>query len=184
MNHVAIDSLPSNPHADADRRDLTDQLETAGLAINRFVLEPGEWCSSLHAHEDQEEVFVVLSGTLTVETLDGETTVGANEAVRFAPGESHAGRNDDGSDGDVELLALDAPRDSEAICIPLDCPDCGEVGLAPEMDDGPVLICPDCGGETDATCPECGSPEMKATVPEGRDAPVGVCQECGAVDAN
>lgn len=196
MNHVAIDDLPPNPHADADRRDLTDPLDAAGIALNRFTLAPGEWVSGLHAHEDQEEVYVVLAGTLTVETLDGERTVGGDEAVRFAPGEYHAGRNEARGDRDsddrvdaadvagdvVELLALGAPRHTEVIRIPLACPDCGGVGLDPRMGDGgPVLHCPDCGGEADATCPECRSPEMLATVPEGRESPVGVCQDCGAV---
>lgn len=180
MNHVAVDDLPSNPHADADRRDLTNPLDAASIALNRFTLAPGEWASGLHAHEDQEEVYVVLDGTLTVETLEGCSAVAADEAVRFAPGEYHAGRN--GGDDPVTLLALGVPRDSEAVRIPLDCPDCGRMGLRPAMDDdGPVLGCPDCLGRADAACPDCGSDAMRATVPDGEEEPAGVCQDCGAV---
>lgn len=180
MQRVAIDDVGPHPRLDADRRDLTDPLDTDGLALNRFTLAPGEWCSGLHCHEDQEEVYVVFDGSLTVETLDGESTLGADEAVRFAPGEYHAGRND--GDERVRLLALGAPRDTEAIRIPLACPDCGQIGLRPGMgDDGPVLGCPDCLGETSAVCGDCGSAEMRATVPQGRDRPAGVCQDCGAV---
>lgn len=181
MRKVAVDDLPTNPHADADRRDLTDPLDAAGVALNRFSLEPGEWASGLHAHDDQEEVYVVIAGELTVERLDGTTTLEADEAARFAPEEHHAARNE--GDADAELLALGAPRDSEVVRIPLDCLDCDARGLRPAMDDeGPALVCPDCGAERDATCPECGSPEMMATVPGGREDPVGVCRACGAVD--
>lgn len=179
MQRVAIDAVDPASHLDADRRDLAAPLSTDGLALNRFVLDPGEWCSGLHCHEDQEEVYVVLDGTLTVETLEGCSAVAAAEAVRFAPGEYHAGRND--GDDPVTLLALGVPRDSEAVRIPLDCPDCGRMGLRPSIgDDGPVLGCPDCLGRADATCPDCGSDAMRATVPDGREEPAGVCQDCGA----
>jgi uncharacterized cupin superfamily protein len=180
MQRVAFDDVDPHPQLDTDRRGLTDPLDADGLALNRFTLAPGEWCSGLHCHEDQEEVYVVLDGTLTVETLDGDHSLDTDEAARFAPGEYHAGRND--GDEPVRLLALGTPRESEAIRVPLGCPDCGQVGLRPAMgEDGPILGCPDCLGETAATCDDCGSTEMRATVPEGRDRPAGVCQECGAV---
>lgn len=185
MQRVTIDAADRNPHLDADRRDLTGPLGTDGLALNYYRLEPGEWASGLHCHEDQEEVYVVLDGEVTVETLAGgsddnptEAVIGADEAVRFAPGEYHACRNE--ADRSATLFALGAPRDSEVVRIPLDCPDCGRTGLRPATgDDGPVLGCPDCLGEVEATCPDCGSAAMRATVPDDGDAPAGVCQNCG-----
>ncbi len=39
----------------------------------------------VHEHERQEEVFVVLEGTLDVDTPDGITEVAAGGAVRIAP---------------------------------------------------------------------------------------------------
>lgn len=186
MQRVVIDAVEPDPRLDADRRTLAEPLDAGGLALNRYTLAPGEWTSGLHCHEDQEEVYVVLDGELTVETVDPsadeavETVVAGDEAVRFAPGEYHSGRND--GDGRVRLLALGAPRESEAVRIPLACPDCGHEGLRPGTgDDGPMLGCPDCRGETEASCPDCGSAAMRATVPDGGTTPAGVCQDCGAV---
>jgi len=51
------------------------------------------------------------SGEATVETMDGEATVGEAALIRFATGEFQSGKND--SDGQVVTFAMSAPRDSE-----------------------------------------------------------------------
>jgi hypothetical protein len=58
---------------------------TEHVAINHYQVPAGEGLpSGLHAHYDQEEVFVVLAGEATFETLrEGEVTVGARAAIRF-----------------------------------------------------------------------------------------------------
>lgn len=71
---------------------------------------------------DQEEIFVVIDGEATFETLECEVTVGKCEAIRFAPGEFQSGKNE--SDGELTVLAMGAPRDTEDIRIPADCPEC------------------------------------------------------------
>ncbi|MFC7195594.1 hypothetical protein ACFQL4_14785 [Halosimplex aquaticum] len=98
--------------------------------------------SGLHTHADQEEIFLVVDGTATFETLPEsdppsdpadpprtgrEVTVDAGEAVRFAPGEYQSGYNR----GETDLLAfaVGAPRESTDVRVPVRCPECGGADL-------------------------------------------------------
>ncbi len=59
-------------------------LGVSSFGMNQIVLRPGER-GRIHAHERQEEVFVVLRGTLTVE-IEGEGhDLGTDEVMRIAP---------------------------------------------------------------------------------------------------
>jgi len=153
MEHVSIDEVdPVAMGADIDRRGLSDPLSTTNLAVNHYRLTPGERLSgSLHTHTDQEEVFVVIEGEATFERLDDDdVTVGAGEAVRFGPGEYQSGVND--GDGELRVLGLGAPRDSEDVRVPQSCPECGHENLRilpTEDGEGFVTVCPECGTEAD-----------------------------------
>jgi mannose-6-phosphate isomerase-like protein (cupin superfamily) len=153
VEHVSIDDVePSATERGIDRRKLAGPLDTSNLAINRYVLEPGEqFAESLHAHMDQEEVFVVLKGEVTFELRDSGVTIGEDDVVRFAPGEFQLGKND--SEGRVVALALGAPCDSKDVRIAripgigeIACPECGRNDMR-IPNEGIDLICPDCGAE-------------------------------------
>ena len=151
MEKVSIDDIEANAFgSDIDRRGLSDPLGMTDFALNRYRLDPGErFSGGLHAHMDQEEVFVILEGEATFETMDGEVTVGEAEVIRFAPGEFQSGKND--SDGEVVAFAMGAPRDSEDVRLPQDCPECGHDNVrAIPGDDGFDLQCPECGAELDS----------------------------------
>lgn len=180
METVAIDDIEASATGwESDRRGLSDALGTTDVAINRYTVTPGgRLGGGLHAHGDQEEVFVVVDGEATFETMDGDVVVGAGEAVRFAPGEYQSGRND--SDRPLTVFALGAPRDSDDVRIPLACSDCDYGYLHPSLVDGAeVLLCPECGAESSAACPDCGRDAMFATIPEDEAEPVGLCRNCG-----
>ena len=149
MEKVTIDDVePSAFGRDIDRRGLSDPLGATDVAVNRYRLAPGErFSGGLHAHMDQEEVFLIVEGEATFETLDDEITVGAGEAIRFAPGEYQSGYND--GDGELLAFALGAPRETEDVRIPRECPDCGNDNMrAIPGDDGFDLVCPECGAES------------------------------------
>ena len=151
MEKVSIGDVEPNAFgSDIDRRGLSDPLETTDFALNRYRLDPGErFSGGMHAHMDQEEVFVIVEGEATFETMDGEVTVGEAEVIRFAPGEFQSGKND--SDGEVLAFAMGAPRDSEDVRLPQNCPECGHDNMrAIPGDDGFDLQCPDCGAELDS----------------------------------
>lgn len=157
MERVSVDDLdlfdhpvPSVPGG----RPVGDALGVEGFAMNHYDLAPGETLSGgMHTHEDQEEVFYVLSGTVTFETPDDAFEVPAGDAVRFAPGEYQHGRND--TDGRVQVLALGAPRETEELRALLPCPECGEEAELeveiPDSRDAVVVTCPECGAETKMT---------------------------------
>jgi uncharacterized cupin superfamily protein len=186
MEKVAISEVePGESETSIERRGLSDPLGTTDVAINRYRLAPGEgFPGGLHAHVDQEEIFLVVEGEATFETLDGETLDGevvvkAGEAIRFAPGDFQTGRND--SDAETVAFALGAPRDSDDVRVPLPCPECGYDDLRPELSEGEeVLVCPDCNAEADAACPECGGTNVRAIIGEDGETPVGFCSDCGA----
>lgn len=148
MEHITISEVnPLEFDADRDLRRLSDPLDTEDVAINHYTLAPGEaFSDGMHAHMDQEEVFLVVEGTATFETPDGTHKVNEGEAVRFAPGEYQQGRNE--GDGELRAFALGAPKESTALRVPGTCPECGHEGIAVVRgDDGPRLECPECGAE-------------------------------------
>jgi len=91
-------------------------LGVSSFGINQMVLEPGQRMR-IHRHKVQEEVFVVLSGTLTIAFEDGEQDFGPEELVRIAPEVRRQMLNR--GPGRVSFLALGGygehePRDAEA----------------------------------------------------------------------
>lgn len=155
MQKVTVDDIEPAPYdADlhTDRRDLTEPLNAANVAIVRYALAPGErFSGSVHTHMDQEEIFVVLAGEAAFETRSEEVAVEAGEAIRFGPGEFQSGRN--AGEGELVALALGAPRDSDDIRIAsipvldedISCPECGHDHMR-LGDDG--LVCPECAATT------------------------------------
>jgi uncharacterized cupin superfamily protein len=132
-------------------RPLTDALGLSDFAMNYYELEPGEsFAYGFHAHENQEEVFYVQSGTVTFETVEGEVDVGAGELVRFGPGEYQQGVNR--GDDRVVALAMGAPQDAGETEILRACEDCGErTPHRLELADGKnaiLTVCEECGRET------------------------------------
>lgn len=155
MQRVSIDDVTPEPHDErlhTDRRDLTPPLNTSDVAVVHYALAPGErFSGSVHAHMDQEEVFIVLSGEVTFETRSGGVSVAAGEAIRFAPGEFQSGHN--AGDSEAVALALGAPRDTDDVRIDripmldkdVSCPDCDHDHM--RAADG-RLVCPECGTTT------------------------------------
>lgn len=168
-------------------------LGTTDLAVVHYHLAPGVgFPSGLHAHYDQEEVFLVLAGVAVFEHLQPveswdddaptgrEVTVAASEAVRFAPGEFQTGRNPADASDDLVAIALGAPRESEDVRIPAACPDCDARALRLGTGgDAFTLDCPDCGGTFEpAPCTACGSDALAMRLDDD-DAPASRCDDCG-----
>ena len=63
---------------------LRRELGVTTFGLNQLILQPGQ-CGRIHRHEHQEEVIVVLEGTLTI-LIEGEPTdLGEGEMIRVAP---------------------------------------------------------------------------------------------------
>lgn len=60
-------------------------LGVTSFGINQMVLQPGQRMR-IHRHRRQEEVYLVLEGSLTVAIEGDETELGRGELMRVAPG--------------------------------------------------------------------------------------------------
>jgi mannose-6-phosphate isomerase-like protein (cupin superfamily) len=123
---------------------LRRRLGVSSFGFNQIVLQPGQR-GRIHRHQHQEEVYVVLEGTLTI-VLEGEDTdLGPHELIRVAPQVRRQLVNR--GPGRVVLLALGGatedwgphpPRDGEAFA---DWSDEGpvppqELSMPPDLEPG------------------------------------------------
>jgi mannose-6-phosphate isomerase-like protein (cupin superfamily) len=72
--------------ADTEERfvPLRRQLGVTSFGLNQIVLRPGER-GRIHCHGHQEEVYLVLEGTLTLLVQREQAELGAGELVRVGP---------------------------------------------------------------------------------------------------
>jgi mannose-6-phosphate isomerase-like protein (cupin superfamily) len=63
---------------------LRRQLGVTSFGMNQIVLQPRQR-GRIHRHDRQEEVYLVLEGTLSLLIEGEETTLGEGELVRVAP---------------------------------------------------------------------------------------------------
>lgn len=175
ISDVAVTSLSET----VELRSLQSTLDLEHMSVNHYHLAPETrlpW--GLHAHMDQEELFIVLDGSLTFETLSGTETVEAGDAIKFDPGEYHVGTNP--SDTPTTFLAIGAPTDSDDIRIPLPCANCDEPALRLQLsDEDGGLVCPTCGTTVDGRCSECGASELEVRPGNSHNELIDFCRECG-----
>jgi len=80
------------------------------VAINRFRAEPGEQLPlAYHYHEEQEEAFYVLSGTLHVKTPEGTLEAGPDHLITVEPDSPQFAYNPEDADDPVDVIAIGAP---------------------------------------------------------------------------
>ena len=84
---------------------LRAELGVSSFGINQIVLRPGQR-GRIHCHERQEEVYLVLDGTLALLVEGEETTLERGELIRVAPGVRRQLVNRGA--GPLHLLALGA----------------------------------------------------------------------------
>jgi len=65
-------------------RSLRRELGVAAFGMNLITLEPGQR-GRIHAHERQEEVYLVLEGELTLVVEEAEHALGRGGIVRVGP---------------------------------------------------------------------------------------------------
>jgi len=150
MERTRLEDVPNWMSPADSKRSLSNALGAEHVAVNHYELAPGEaFGFGYHRHADQEELFYIIEGEATFETEDGDVTVGAGEAIRFAPGEWQWGRNE--GDERVIALAIGAPADAGETEISRECQECGrrrEVRIEPTDDrEALVAICEACGTE-------------------------------------
>jgi quercetin dioxygenase-like cupin family protein len=82
-------------------------LELENSGVSYFRLDPGYRAPFGHTHSEQEEVYVILSGSARVAVGDEVVELGGLDAIRIAPETMHG--MEAGPDG-AEILAFGAPN--------------------------------------------------------------------------
>jgi mannose-6-phosphate isomerase-like protein (cupin superfamily) len=103
-DHYAGSSVPG------EFRRLTDALATEQVAVTLIRVPPHSDFEqgTGHFHDEQEEVYIVTRGTLTMRFGDDIRPVTAGSAVRVAPKTPRSHRNE--GDEPVELWAVSTRR--------------------------------------------------------------------------
>jgi mannose-6-phosphate isomerase-like protein (cupin superfamily) len=115
-HHVDPDELDGADDYPCDRRSIGDAAGLALLHLARYALEPGDQLPrTYHYHEQREEAFYVLSGTLHVETPDGEYEVGEDEVFVAEPESPHRAFNPDDAAEEVVVLGTGSPQTDPAL---------------------------------------------------------------------
>ncbi len=86
-------------------------LGVSSFGINQMVLQPGQQMR-IHRHAEQEEVYLVLDGRLTVAVEGEDTVLERGELMRVAPGVRRQLVNR--GPGKVVLIALGGAGEHES----------------------------------------------------------------------
>jgi uncharacterized cupin superfamily protein len=90
-----------------------------------YELAPGEAVCPYHWHFGEEEWLLVVRGTATVRTPDGERELAPWDVAAFPAGEAGAHQVRNESDGPVRVVMFSTASDPE-VCV---YPDSNEVGV-------------------------------------------------------
>ena len=101
------DMAPKHGMEGIESRFARRNLELGNSGVSFFKLEPGYRTPFGHTHSEQEEVYVVVSGSAQIGVDDEVVELGQWDALRIPAGAMHA--MEGGPDG-AEILAFGAPN--------------------------------------------------------------------------
>ncbi len=133
----SLSDAPTNERGDGQVSYLTlapGQHGSSNLAVTWVECAPGSQ-QSLHAHQDSEQVYVIVRGEGRMLVDEEEQVVGPGDTIFIAPRSRHAIRNE----GDVELIYASAA--SPPFAMPT-----GDFAYRPRGDDGPQPGSPSANG--------------------------------------
>ncbi|WP_188883024.1 cupin domain-containing protein [Halarchaeum grantii] len=117
MSYHVIDpeELAATPDRPCDRRPVGEAAGLENFALNVYTAQPGEEVPlAYHYHDEQEEAFVVLDGTLTVETPELDYAVEAGETFVAEPGSPHRAHVPADAPSAARVVAVGAPAVDDA----------------------------------------------------------------------
>ncbi len=113
MSYHVVDpgELDATPEYPCDRRSLADGTGLSTLAAAVYEVAPGEELArEYHYHDQREELFYVLAGTLHVETPGREFEVPAESVFVVEPDSPIRPYNPDSAGESVRVLGVGAPQ--------------------------------------------------------------------------
>jgi mannose-6-phosphate isomerase-like protein (cupin superfamily) len=93
-----------------ESRFAREALECEKSGMSYFRIAPGFRAPFGHRHAEQEEIYVVISGSARIKVDDDEIELGTLDAIRVAPQATRALQG--GPDG-AEVIAFGAPKPPE-----------------------------------------------------------------------
>ena len=107
---VDCETLDTEPDRPCTMHRLSEPAGLSAMAVNRFGADPGEKLPlAYHYHDEQEEAFYVIEGTLAVETPEETYEVPAGSLFAADPGSPQLAYNPDDAEERVTVLAIGAP---------------------------------------------------------------------------
>ncbi|GAB3689248.1 hypothetical protein GCM10028857_24360 [Salinarchaeum chitinilyticum] len=119
MGYAVIDpaELPVADDGDreASKRSISDAVGLGNLGAHVYEAAPGETVPlAYHYHDEQEELFYVTSGTLSVETPEEVLSVDAGEVLVVEPDSPQRAYVAEDASGPAEVLVIGAPSVDDA----------------------------------------------------------------------
>jgi uncharacterized cupin superfamily protein len=108
------------------------ELGTELIGASLFEVPPGEAAYPYHFHYADEELLIVLSGSPTLRTPDGERQLVEGEAVRFPLGEDGAHQVSNRTEEAVRFLAISSSGRPDVIVYP----DSDKIGVGERLPRG------------------------------------------------
>jgi uncharacterized cupin superfamily protein len=100
------------------RAPLARQAGAERLGASLFELPPGEALFPLHYHLGNEELLIVIEGTPSLRTADGERVLERGEVVSFPRGEEGGHQVVNRSDADARILMTSEMNAPEVVVRP------------------------------------------------------------------
>lgn len=119
------DATEDQPGYEWDRIRLARRLGGEMLGASIYVMGPGQKSFPYHFHHSNEEMLIVLAGTVTVRTPQGEQLAGAGDAMIFNKGPDGAHQVINSSDDEARILMISTMVEPEIA----EYPDSGKIGV-------------------------------------------------------
>jgi len=110
-HHIDLTNLPTAEDYPCDRRGISDAAELLALHAAIYGMAPGEQLPrTYHYHQQREELFYVVTGTVHVETPDREFVVGTDEVFVAEPESPHRAFVPEDATEPARVLGVGAPK--------------------------------------------------------------------------
>jgi uncharacterized cupin superfamily protein len=126
------DGTQDHPGYEWHRIRLGRRLDGEMLGASIYVLGPGQRSFPYHLHHANEEMLIVIEGTVHVRTPEGEQEAGKGDAMLFRQGPSGAHQVINRSDSEARILMVSTMVEPEIA----EYPDSGNIGVFAGMAPG------------------------------------------------
>jgi uncharacterized cupin superfamily protein len=119
------DATEDHPGYEWGRIRLARRLGGEMLGASIYVIHPGQKSFPYHFHHANEEMLIVLEGSVEVRTPEGEHQAGRGDAMIFRKGPDGAHQMANKSDSEARILMISTMVEPEIA----EYPDTGKIGV-------------------------------------------------------